>query len=153
MNFTTKGNKHVAVHIPESALASFKRRAMRSEDEIFACMVGKVFRENARIVRIDVENFYYPSVDSGEDWVRVPVEELIDVQKVVESTGATLVGTIHSHPACEPGLSPEDIHSAARMEEAVFGVFSWWRPEDSVRRRTQFDFYLGAPGLAKVKAV
>ena len=128
--------------IPASLIKTFKKKAMASNKELLVFLVGKVIKENEQITEVVVEEAIYPPQRSSNR----SVEDLWSVNDVVRLQVKILplqiVGTIHSHPNCEPHLSKADIEGAAKIGEAIFGVLSWWK--NGARRRSDLTFYSGA---------
>jgi len=116
-----------------TALAGFRRRALRSpKHEILGVLTGRVRG------KVYIEDIVYPKyVDRHEDCVHYYPEEFRCIP------GA--IGTIHSHPDREPGLSEDDMVSQATDGDVVFAIFSFWFPRGAVRRRTKMSWYCGSP--------
>lgn len=114
-------------------LANFKRRALRSSKlEILGVLVGRVKG------KVYVDGIVYPKhVDTTEECVNYYPEEFKCIP------GA--IGTIHSHPDREPGLSRDDMTSQSTDGDVVFAVFSFWKKDGGSRRSTSLDFYCGSP--------
>lgn len=127
--------------LPKTALATFKKKALASPDEILAFLVGSITKENDVITKIKVHDIVYPNIEEyGANYVTYDVNDLIRVQLQVQPD--QVIGTIHSHPDEEPHISKEDIITAEKTGELVMGIFSYWKT--GARRRTSFDFYYGA---------
>jgi len=127
--------------LPKAALATFKKKALASSDEILAFLVGSITKENDAITKITVKEIVYPTIeDYGANYVTYDVNDLIRVQIQVQPD--QVIGTLHSHPDEEPHISKEDIITAEKSGELVMGIFSYWKAGS--RRRTSFDFYYGA---------
>jgi proteasome lid subunit RPN8/RPN11 len=121
------------------ALTAFKRRALKSPKfEILGVLVGRVKG------KIYIDNVVYPqqeAVTGPGDLCKVHYwpDEFRSIK------GA--IGTIHSHPSVEPGLSKEDMISQATDGDVVFAVYSFWKKKNSERRSTSLDFYCGSPEI------
>jgi proteasome lid subunit RPN8/RPN11 len=121
------------------AVTGFKRRALKSpKNEILGVLVGRVRG------KIYVDDIVYPTQEPETgpgDLCKIHYwpEEFKKIK------GA--IGTIHSHPSAEPGLSKEDMVSQAIDGDIVFAVFSFWKKKDGVRRSTSLDFYCGSPEI------
>jgi len=127
--------------LPKAALATFKKKALATEDEILAFLVGSITKENDQITKITVRDIVYPNLEEyGANYVTYDVHDLIRVQ--LQFQPDQVIGTLHSHPDEEPHISKEDIITAERSGELVSGIFSYWKAGS--RRRTSFDFYYGA---------
>lgn len=126
--------------LPKAALATFKKRALASPDEILAFLVGSITKENDTITRIVVRDLVYPDIESAGNYVTWDMNDLIRVSVQVQPD--QVIGTIHSHPDMEPHISKEDIETGQKNGELVMGIFSYWKP--GTRRKTSFDFYYGA---------
>lgn len=125
--------------LPKAALATFKKKALASSDEILAFLVGSITKENDTITRITVREIVYPTIEAGANYVTYDVNDLIRVQVQVHPDH--VLGTLHSHPDEEPHISKEDVVTAEKTGELVSGIFSYWKAGS--RRRTSFDFYYG----------
>ena len=126
--------------MPKAAIAKFKQRALRTENEILAALVGTVTRENERVTRVQVEDLYYPLlIASSAEECNWSLSDLAKHQ--IRIYPKAIIGSIHSHPNTETiHISPDDLKSAAELQEIVFGVLTWWKPEGQ-RRETSLDFY------------
>lgn len=115
------------------AIAAFKRKALRSSThEILGVLVGRVRG------KVYITDIVYPKhVEVTEDCVKYYPEEFACIP------GA--VGTIHSHPEREPGLSRDDMHSQSTDGDVIFGIFSFWTKKGGRRRSTSLDYYCGSP--------
>lgn len=110
---------------------------------MLAFLIGTITKENDNVVCVTVEDLYYPPQEAGEDYVSWQPNDIVRLQAKV--LPRAILGSIHSHPNCEPHLSVEDIKTAEQFGDTVVGVFSYWKPtEDSRRRVTSLDFYYGA---------
>jgi proteasome lid subunit RPN8/RPN11 len=126
--------------LPKAALAGFKKRALATEDEILAFLVGSITKENDTITKITVRDIVYPDIEAAGNYVTWDMNDLIRVSVQVQPD--QVIGTIHSHPDEEPHISKADIETGQKNGELVSGIFSYWRVNS--RRRTSFDFYYGA---------
>jgi len=126
--------------LPKTALAVFKKRALATEDEILAFLVGSITRENDQITKITVRDLVYPDIEAAGNYVTWDMNDLIRVSVSVQPD--QVIGTIHSHPDEEPHISKADIETGQKNGELVMGIFSYWKAGS--RRRTSFDFYYGA---------
>lgn len=117
-----------------AALESFKRRALRSQMEVLGVLVGRVKG------KVYIDDIVYPKhVEATEECVNYYPEEFSCIP------GA--IGTIHSHPASEPGLSRDDMHSQASDGDVVFAIYSFWLKPGGRRLSTSLDFYVGSPAV------
>lgn len=91
---------------------------------------------------VEIVDFVYPAQTALPNAVEWVPQDLVKLQ--AEILPLEIIGTLHSHPGYEPHLSKEDIETAERWGEVVFGVFSWWYPKPGARRRRcSLDFYCG----------
>jgi len=135
-----KKNLEPRLILPKAAIAGFKRRALTSQDEILAFLVGSITRENDTITKIVVKDLVYPDVQAASGYVTWDLNDMIKIQVQVQPD--QILGTLHSHPDEEPHISKADVETAVKYGELVSGIFSYWRVGS--RRRTSFDWYHGA---------
>lgn len=126
--------------LPKQAIANFKKRALATEDEVLAFLVGSITKENDVITKIVVKDLVYPKVDATPDGVTWDMNDMIRLQVQVQPD--MILGTVHSHPDESPHISKADIETAEANGELVSGIFSYWKVDQ--RRRTSLDFYYGA---------
>lgn len=126
--------------LPKSGLTLFKKRALATQNEILAFLVGSITKENEKIVKITVKDIVYPDIESAGNYVTWNMNDLIRVSVSVQPD--QVIGTLHSHPDDEPHISKADIETGQKSGELVSGIFSYWKA--GRRRRTSFDFYYGA---------
>lgn len=131
----------VRIEMPQVLRRSYQRRALASPNEVLGLLVGTTLKENDKLVEIRITDIIYPPVQSTADEVVWNPQHIIRLQ--VQVLPFQILGTIHSHPNCEPGLSKEDLVSAREYEETISGVFSYWVPKGGVRRKSSLDFYCG----------
>jgi proteasome lid subunit RPN8/RPN11 len=121
----------------QEAITAFKRRALKaSKFEILGVLIGRVKG------KIYIDDIVYPeqeAVNGPGDLCKIHYwpEELQAIP------GA--IGTIHSHPSVEPGLSKEDMTSQAADGDVVFAIYSFWKKKDGKRLSTSLDWYCGSP--------
>ena len=126
--------------LPKAALQKFRQRALRNKNEILGALVGNVTRENDRVTRVEVDEIFYPRLETSTpeacQW------NLLDLTKhQIRVQPRVVIGSIHSHPNTPwIGLSKDDLASAEFYGEIVFGVLTWWKPEGK-RREAELDFY------------
>lgn len=123
------------------AMQKFKQKALRTPNEILAVLTGTVTRENDRIIKVQVEDLYYPILitSTGEE-CNYTLAHLATHQ--IRIYPKAIIGTLHSHPNTNIiHISPNDLAGAEEIQEIVFGVLTWWLPEDAKRRETSLDFY------------
>jgi proteasome lid subunit RPN8/RPN11 len=117
----------------QEAITAFKRKALKTGGhEILGVLVGRVRG------KIYVEGIVYPKhIDVSADCVNYYPEEFRCIPNAI--------GTIHSHPEREPGLSREDMTSQATDGDVVFAIYSFWKKKDGKRLSTSLDWYCGSP--------
>lgn len=126
--------------LPKKKLSAFKKKCLRTPNEVLAVMVGTVVKENDRITRVVVEDLVYPAVAAEPGWVEWNPAAI--ARLAIAVAPRAVIGSLHSHPNVEyPGLSREDVETSASAEEILFGVFTYW---GEGRRKTSLDFYMGA---------
>jgi proteasome lid subunit RPN8/RPN11 len=127
------------------AITAFKRRALKAKThEVLGVLVGRVKG------KIYVDDIIYPTQ------VAYTVEESGNIKQHDETMcieydpaefkkikGA--IGTIHSHPDREPGISKSDMDAQSQDGDIVYAIYSFWKKKDAQRHSTSLDFYCGTP--------
>jgi len=138
--------KPLVIELPRRQWQRYKRLALKTPNEVLVFLVGHNDPD-----RIEIVDFVYPAQRATPDAVEWTPQDIVKLQAQI--LPLEVVGTLHSHPGCEPHISKADVDTATHFGEVVFGVFSWWRPEGQRRRRMSLDFYYGptAPITHKLK--
>ena len=113
-------------------LQGFRRRALRTKNEILAYLIGEVWNDKKGGMKCaHIYELYYPELAvSNPDEVRPS-----------ECAPRGSIGTIHSHPEIGTlGPSLDDIHSAILEGEKIYGIYSYFTREKGQRTiaRTQW---------------
>lgn len=105
--------KTVFLSVEPKLLTKFKRRALASVDELYAYIIGEVYRKHGAMC-IRITDLHYPEVIATNDEV-TPVEFHPDA-----------IGSIHSHPNVEYiAQSSNDFNSAIMDGEKIYGIYSF----------------------------
>jgi len=109
-------------------------------------LIGTVVKENDTITKVVVEDLVYlPLLESTPDVCRWDTKDLAQLMIAVQPLA--VVGTLHSHPACDVvALSPQDVAVAEAYGEIISGIFTWWQPEGG-RKRSRVDWYSGVKAV------
>lgn len=119
-------------------IEGFKRYALGTDTEVFAYIIGDVWREKG-VTNVRVVGLEYPTLRTSTPYEVEPLT----------SKPRGCVGSIHSHPNCEAvGVSQDDLHSAILDGERVSGVYTYFKG-DRTRRVSKLEWF--SPG--KVVAV
>ena len=120
-------------------LSAFKQAARSRKYEIMGVFTGKL---NITKGLVTVTGIEYPEgIEEHRDHVSYPSDMFSRVKNAI--------GTIHSHPESEPGLSREDMITQANDGDIIFGIFSWWKKKG--RLHTSLDIYAGSPKCFIIK--
>lgn len=127
--------KTVFLSVEQKLLNKFKRRALATSNEIYAYILGDVYRKHGAMC-IKILDLHYPEVIATEDKV-TPVENHPDA-----------IGSIHSHPNVEYiAQSADDFNTAIMDGEKIYGIYSFGKIPGR-RKFSSMDWY--APGRVVV---
>lgn len=132
--------------LPLKKIAAFRRKALATQNELLAILVGTTIVKGGKLTDIVVTDVVYPrqTVASPDecDW------NILDIAKLcIAVQPKEVLGSLHSHPNTNfVGLSPEDVETAKAYGEIIFGVFTYWKRPGG-RRGTSLDWYAGLQKL------
>jgi len=126
VHFTANAKKDISV---------FKKNARGRKYEILGILVGRL---NVARQLVTVEGIEYPE---GTEEHRDHVSYSSDIFSKVKNA----IGTIHSHPEREPGLSKEDMVTQATDGDIIFAIYSWWLKKGRIH--SSLDIYSGSPRI------
>lgn len=110
---------------------------------MLAVLVGSLLRRNEVLEEIRVEDLVYVAQAATHGSVSYNPQDIIKLQAHI--LPLVVLGTLHSHPGCPPHISKEDLDSAERGGETLFGIYSYWQA--GAKRRSSLDWYYGAQRL------
>lgn len=131
-------SKTIFLHVPPRLLYGFRRKALATDKEILAWLIGEGYREGKKTT-IELTDLYYPAL---------AVQTEVEVNAVPQTKPIGWLGTLHSHPQCATHLSPADVNGAVMDGELIFGIFTYYKYQDRKKRATSMDWY--APGKVVV---
>ena len=110
--------------VNERDLGVFKRWASNVYPrEVYGIMLGKKLKNIYKILKIVIP----PIVEATYHYV---IPNYSEIDKIVDSSGLSYIGAIHSHPQAPPTLSPHD-YQYWNGKDKVLGILS-------VRRRNAY---------------
>ena len=120
------------VYFYKNQLDYFRRKARSTNNEIYACLVGKHCGGSSTTVY----SIEYPPLElSAPSIVKTDPQGLEEIESDAMSQGLSIVGNIHSHPNAVTRLSPHDHKHLFVDKEKIVGVVG------IVGRRTFVDFW------------
>lgn len=133
--------------IAKGPIAAFRRKALRTDNEVLAACVGTVSRQGNHVTKVVIEDLAYPmQATATPDQCAWDLLRLAELQIAVQPK--QIVGSLHSHPNEEViHRSAEDVESAFTLGEVIYGIFTWAKVKGGKRRRTDLSWYWGQTKL------
>jgi proteasome lid subunit RPN8/RPN11 len=122
------------VTVSVAVLRGFIRRAKRAYPlEFIECAFGRL--ENGMA---SIHAFYPLEHKAGALSIDFDDEEIEDAKDHAQEQNLVCLGTMHSHPECEPTPSATDIASGAEDGEIIMGICSLWKKGKRLRCEVKF---------------
>jgi proteasome lid subunit RPN8/RPN11 len=107
------------VKLKRHHLDYFKKKALKSKNEIYAMLIG--YRISPTVVLVD--HFKYPKLDtSTPEEVIANWQSYVDIEDMAKQDGMVVVGDIHSHPEDDTAMSKSDYKDHKINNRSITGI-------------------------------